>query len=77
MTLEVGFMMTESAEMGRRTSSLLLAMSMMTTWLVSLTFSRTQMKRSDSIVRVLKLMLAALTPKDVSYYRKKALLVLA
>jgi hypothetical protein len=44
--------MAESAVMGRRRTLLPSPRSMMTTWFCSLTFSRTQMKRSDSNVNV-------------------------
>ena len=62
MTLLVGFMMAESAEMGLRMGLAVSAMSMMTTWAVSPTRSRTQMYLSDSMVRVENPMLAALMP---------------
>ena len=66
MTLVVGCIITESAVIGRRIISLLLAKSIITTWFVPFTCSRTQIKRSDSNVSVLKPILAALTPKDCS-----------
>ena len=66
MTLEAGFMMAESADIGRLMGLVASARSMMTTWLVSPTFSRTQMYLSDSMVRLLKPMLAALMPTLVS-----------
>ena len=66
MTLLAGFMMALSALMGRRMGLVGSAMSMMTTWAVSPTFSRTQMYLSDSMVRELNPMLAALIPTLVS-----------
>ena len=72
MTLEAGFMMAESAEMGRRIGLVWSAISMITTWFVSPTFSRTQMNLSDSIVRLLKPMLAAPIPTLVSWRRKNS-----
>lgn len=71
ITLLVGFMMAESAEMGLRMGLAVSFMSMMTTCAVSPTFSRTQMYLSDSMVRVLKPMLAALMPTFWSYKTKK------
>ena len=55
-------MMAESADMGLLMGLLASAMSMMTTWELSPTFSRTQMNLSDSMVSVLNPMLAALIP---------------
>jgi len=49
-----GCIMAESAEIGRRRRLLASVRSIMTTWSRSLTFSRTQMKWSDSSVRVCK-----------------------
>ena len=68
MTLLPGFIMAESAEMGRRIGLDVSAMSMMTTCAVSPTFSRTQMNLSDSIVSMLKPMLDALMPTLVSWW---------
>ena len=45
-------MIAESAVIGRRNTLFASARSMMTTWFCSLTFSRTQMKWSDSRVSV-------------------------
>lgn len=59
--------MAESAEIGRLIGVVGLDISMMTTWADSPTFSRTQINLSDSMVRVLKVMLAALIPIEVSY----------
>lgn len=70
MTLEAGFMMAESAEMGRRVGLFGSAMSKMTTWLVSPSFSRTQMNLSDSIVKLLNVMLLWLIPTAVSWSKK-------
>ena len=70
MTLEAGFMMAESPEMGRRIGLVGSAMSMMTTCAVSATFSRTQMNLSDSMVRVLNPMLDACIPTLVSWKRQ-------
>ena len=67
ITLLAGFIMAESAEMGLRMGLVWSAMSMMTTWLVSPNFSRTQMNLSDSMVRLLKPMLLALMPTLVSW----------
>jgi len=67
MTLLVGFMMAESAEMGRRIGLAVSLRSMMTTCAVSPTFSRTQMNLSDSIVSVLNPMLVALIPRFCNY----------
>lgn len=50
ITLLAGFMMAESAVIGRRIGLFESFMSMMTTWLFSPVFSRTQMNLSDSIV---------------------------
>ena len=47
-----GCIMAESAVIGLRITLLASARSTMTTWLASLTFSRTQMKWSDSSVNV-------------------------
>ena len=66
MTLLAGFMMAESAEIGRRMGLAVSFRSMMTTWAVSPTFSLTQMNLSDSIVSVLKPMLVALMPRFCS-----------
>ena len=74
ITLLAGFMMAESAEMGRRMGFTGSDMSMMTTWLFSPTFSRTQMNLSDSMVRVLKPTLAALIPTLVSWQSDRATL---
>lgn len=63
ITLLAGFMMALSAEMGLRMGLLGSLMSMITTCACSPTFSRTQMNLSDSIVSVLKPMLAGLIPK--------------
>lgn len=62
MTFDFGFIMAESAEIGLLVGLLASAKSMMTTWAVSPTFSRTQINLSDSIVRVEKPILAALMP---------------
>ena len=51
-TLEVGFMMAESAEIGLRIGEAGSLRSMMITCVVSPTFSLTQINLSDSIVRV-------------------------
>ena len=67
MTLEAGFMMAESAEIGLLMGLVGSDRSMMTTWFVSPTFSRTQMNLSDSMVRLLKPTLAALIPTLVSW----------
>lgn len=67
MTLLAGFMMALSAEMGRRIGVLGSAMSMITTWVCSPTFSRMQMNLSDSMVRVLKPMLAGFIPRFWSW----------
>lgn len=66
MTLDAGFMMAESAEIGLRMGLVASDKSMITTWLVSPTFSRTQINLSDSMVRLLKPTLAALIPTLVS-----------
>ena len=70
MTLEAGFMIAESAEMGLLIGFVVSFISMMTTWLVSPTFSRTQIYLSDSIVRLLNPTFAALIPTLVSYNEK-------
>ena len=67
MTLEAGFMMAESAEIGLLMGLVGSDRSMITTWFVSPTFSRTQMNLSDSMVRLLKPTLAALIPTLVSW----------
>lgn len=66
-------MIAESAEIGRLIGVCGLAISMMTTCAASPTFSLTQMNLSLSIVRVLKLILAALMPIAVSYKRQTKL----
>ncbi len=66
ITLLAGFMMAESAEIGLLMGFVGSCKSMMTTCAVSPTFSRTQMNLSDSMVRVLNPMLAALIPILVS-----------
>lgn len=71
MTLLAGFMMAESADIGLRIGLELSFISMMITWAVSPTFSRTQMNLSDSIVRVLNPMFAALIPTFWSYEQNK------
>ena len=71
ITFEAGFMMAESAEIGRRIGLTGSAMSIMTTWLVSPTFSRTQMNLSDSMVRLLKPTLAELMPTLVSWQKNR------
>lgn len=63
--------MAESAVIGRRTKSFAFARSMITTWFCSPTVSRTQMNLSDSIVRVLKPMLAALMPRLWSWEKNQ------
>lgn len=63
MTLLAGFMMALSAEMGLRMGLFGSAISMMTTWACSPTFSLMQMNLSDSMVRVLNPMLAGLIPR--------------
>lgn len=75
MTLLAGFMMAESALMGRRIGLLVSFMSMMTTCAVSPTFSRTHMNLSDSIVSVLNEMVAVLMPAFVSYGRTERLFI--
>ena len=62
ITLDLGFIIAESAEMGLRVGFWASPRSMMTTCAVSPTFSRTQMNLSDSMVRVEKPMFAALMP---------------
>ena len=64
MTFEAGFMIAESAVMGLRDRIGLAesVRSMIITWDVSPTFSRTQMNLSDSIVRVAKLICCTLMP---------------
>lgn len=62
MTLDLGFIIAESAEIGLLVGLLASAKSIMTTCAVSPTFSRTQINLSDSMVRVEKPMLAALMP---------------
>ncbi|TNN69751.1 hypothetical protein EYF80_019983 [Liparis tanakae] len=59
----IGFMMALSAEIGLRIGLLGSAISMMTTWACSPTFSLMQMNLSDSMVRVLNPMLAGLMPR--------------
>jgi len=70
MTLLAGFIMAESAEMGRLMGLEESFMSIMTTCAVSPTFSRTQMNLSDSMVRVLNPMLAALMPTFWSWKKR-------
>ena len=71
ITLDAGFMIAESAEMGLLVGLVGSAMSTMTTWAVSPTFSLIQMYLSDSMVNVEKPMLAALIPILWSYERKR------
>uniref|UniRef100_A0A2M4D0M1 Putative secreted protein n=1 Tax=Anopheles darlingi TaxID=43151 RepID=A0A2M4D0M1_ANODA len=52
ITLLAGFMMAESALIGRRIGFCASFISMITTCAVSPTFSRTQINLSDSIVRL-------------------------
>lgn len=61
-------MIAESAVMGLRITLVGSVRSIITTRFCSPVVSRTQMKRSDSSVRVLKPILAALTPKFWSYH---------
>lgn len=70
-TLLAGFMIAESADIGLRMGLVGSFRSIMTTWAVSPIFSRTQMNLSDSIVSVLKLILAGLIPTLVSCWRNK------
>lgn len=70
ITLLAGFMIAESALMGRRMGLAESFMSMMTTWLAPFTFSRTQMNLSDSIVSVLNEIEFALIPAAVSCHRR-------
>lgn len=67
ITLLAGFMMAESALMGRRIGLLVSFISMMTTCAVSPTFSRTQMNLSDSIVSVLNVIVPVLIPAFESW----------
>merc|ERR1740131_402736 len=66
ITLLAGFMMALSALMGLLIGFVGSLMSMMTTCAVSPTFSLTQMYLSDSMVRELNPMFAALIPTLVS-----------
>ncbi len=70
MTLLVGFMIAESADMGRLMGFAVSFISMITTCAVSPTFSRMQMNLSDSMVRVENPILAALMPMFCSYNEK-------
>lgn len=63
ITLEAGFMMALSAEIGRLMGVVGSLMSIITTCACSPTFSLMQMNLSDSIVRVLNPMFAGLMPK--------------
>lgn len=63
ITLEAGFMMALSAEIGRLIGDVGSLMSIITTCACSPTFSLMQMNLSDSIVRVLNPMFAGLMPK--------------
>ena len=67
ITLLAGFMIAESALMGRLMGLAVSFRSMITTWLALFTFSRTQMNLSDSIVSVLNEIEFALIPAAVSY----------
>lgn len=67
MTLDAGFIIALSAVMGRLMGLAVSAMSIMTTWDVSPTFSLTQMNLSLSIVRVAKDMFATLIPTFTSW----------
>ena len=66
LTLDAGFIIAESADIGLLIGCCGVAISIMTTWLESPIFSRTQIYLSDSIVRVLNPIVAALMPTDVS-----------
>lgn len=59
--------MAESALIGLRIGFAVSFISMITTWLFSPTFSRTQMNLSDSIVSVVNEIEFALMPAFVSY----------
>lgn len=63
MTLLTGFMIAESAVIGRRITFVGSFKSTMTTAFWSPVVSRTQINLSDSRVRVLKPMLAGLMPR--------------
>lgn len=71
MTLDAGFMMAESAVMGRRMGLAESLRSMMITWDVSPTFSLTQMNLSDSIVRVAKPICWTLMPTFWSWNERR------
>lgn len=68
-TLLAGFMMAESADIGLLIGLVGSFKSIITTWAVSPIFSRTQINLSDSMVRVLKLMLVGLIPTLVNCNR--------
>lgn len=70
ITFEAGFMIALSAVIGRLMGFVWSAISMMTTWAVSPTFSLTHMNLSLSMVRVVKEMFATLMPMLVSYNEK-------
>lgn len=71
ITLLAGFIIAESADIGRLMGFAVSFKSIITTWDASPTFSRTQMNLSDSIVRELKLTLAGFMPTLVSCGGKK------
>ena len=71
ITLLAGFMIAESALIGRRIGLFASFISIITTWAVSPTFSRTQMNLSDSIVSVLNDIEFVLMPTFVSWKKKK------
>lgn len=71
MTLDAGFMIAESAVMGRLMGLLESARSMIITWAVSATFSLIQMNLSDSMVRVAKPICCTLMPTFWSWNGKE------
>ena len=62
MTFEAGFIMADSAVIGRLMGLAASPRSIITTWAVSPTFSLTQMYLSDSIVRVANPICCTLIP---------------
>lgn len=66
ITLLAGFIIAESADIGRLVGLAVSFISIMTTCAVSFTFSRTQINLSDSMVRVLNDIELILIPTFVS-----------
>lgn len=71
MTLEAGFIMADSAVIGLRIGLPGSDRSIITTWEVSPTFSRTQMNLSDSIVKLANPICCTLMPTFCNWGRER------